>query len=261
MGEKLGQHFLKSKKTEEQIAAAMLLEPGEVVIEVGAGHGELTEELLTLNINLRIVAVEKDPRLVSFLRNRFRENKNVEINEGDILKVLKPLSDQLKTQNYKLVGNIPYYLTGYLLRILGELENKPELAVLMTQKEVAERIAARPPKMNRLAASVQFWAEVEILEAVPRSLFNPPPEVDSSVIRLKTRVELPGIESKTYYGAVAGLFQQPRKTILNNLTQGLSREEREKAIEKLEKLGLDPKLRPQNLDLGQIIKIGEIFFS
>lgn len=255
MRRKLGQHFLKDRTTLLKIAEALNLEPGDTVIEIGAGHGELTEKLKAEG--LKIIAIERDKDFVELLRNKFGEDKNVEIVEGDALEKLKTKREKLKT--YKIVGNIPYYITGHLLRVISELENKPEICVLTIQKEVAIRITAEPPKMNRLAASVQFWAEPKIVDYLQAKLFSPPPEVDSAIVKLKTRSEKRKIKGEDYYRMIRILFQQPRKTILNNLVaKGENGWTREKILEVLEKEGVKPSDRPQNLSIDEIVRLATV---
>ena len=280
---RLGQHFLKNKSALKKIADALELKPGDFVIEIGAGHGELTNELLSLsfevldkkaNPKIKIIAVEKDKELVKILREKFAGDKNVEITEGDAIQTIKKLPTNIIPQlwynvsskkggggslaGFKIVGNIPYYITGHLLRIIGELKNKPELCVFTIQKEVAERIAAQPPKMNRLAASVQFWAEPEIVGILPKKDFEPQPEVDSAVIKLKTKNEKLKINEMDYYRTVRILFAQPRKTILNNLASAKT-ENKALLAEKLKKIGINPQSRPQNLRVEDIIKTSGLF--
>ena len=166
-------------------------------------------------------------------------------------------ASSLKIIKYKIAGNIPYYITGHLFRILSELARKPELGILMIQKEVAERICAAPPRMNRLAASVQFWVEPRILQTVPAADFSPKPKVTSVVISLKTKQ--PIINVLTYYAAVRALFSQPRKTIINNLKNG--REWKEDVLaEKLSAIGIVPNHRPQDLGISDIAAIAKMFF-
>ena len=163
---------------------------------------------------------------------------------------------------WKLAGNIPYYITGKLLRLMSDLEHKPERAVLMVQEEVAERICAEPPKMNRLAASVQFWADAKIVARVPKADFSPVPEVDSAVILLTTRARPQVLQAKKYYSAVRSIFAQPRKTILNNVKAGTAKQNLSKQeIEAmLDKIGIDPSARPQDLTVEGITSIAEVLF-
>ncbi len=191
--------------------------------------------------------------------------------EGDALKLLPEIVAQLPREaRYKIVGNIPYYITGKLLRVVSELEYAPERVIVLIQEEVAERICAAPPAMNRLAASVQFWADATIIARVPRNDFSPPPKVDSAVIVLKNNFLAKNavrdrkikasvqhaIEPTRYYKTVRAIFAQPRKTLLNNLSviagKGVTKEH---IITHLQKIGIDPAARPQDLSIEQIIAI------
>lgn len=260
----LGQHFLKNKSVAKKIVAALELVPGDTVIEIGPGHGELTEiverESWSVNRDIKVIAIEKDTELATQLRQKFAENKNVEVVEGDALKVLPRICSTLHASRFKIVGNIPYYITGHLLRTIGELTAKPSVSVLMIQKEVAERIVATPPKMNRLAASVQFWAEPKIITHVPKGDFAPPPEVDSAVIRLKMKDEKLKIKDEDYYEAVRALFQQPRKTILNNLV-ATDKTKREVFEKELITIGIPPENRPQDLAIEDMVRIAQFLGS
>lgn len=257
---KLGQHFLKNKKKIQKITEALELKDGDTVIEIGPGHGELTKELIIKNAECRIIAVEKDKELAKLLREKFSGDKNVEIIEGDALKALPRLiqSLELKNHNYKIVGNIPYYITGYLLRILGELKNKPSLIVLLIQKEVAERVCAKSPRMNLLAASVQFWAESKIIGYVSKKDFRPIPKIDSAIIKLTTHDKRFMInEAENYYKLIKILFKQPRKTILNNLRPMTN--DLQLLTEKLKLVGVNPQARPQDLSIEKIIHLSTLF--
>jgi 16S rRNA (adenine1518-N6/adenine1519-N6)-dimethyltransferase len=241
----LGQHFLKNKSAIEKIIRSLALKRGERVIEIGAGHGELTSELLK---KTEVIAIEKDRLLANGLQQM--ADGHLEIVQGDALQILPSLSDKLPAASYKLVGNIPYYITGHLLRIISELQNKPSLCLLTMQREVAERIIAQPPRMNRLSAITQFWAEPKIILKLKPGDFYPPPEINSAVIQLKTRESLPKNE-RDYYKLARILFQQPRKTVLNNLESGLNFGKKN-ISEILRKMGLNEKTRPQNLSVAQI---------
>jgi 16S rRNA (adenine1518-N6/adenine1519-N6)-dimethyltransferase len=248
----LGQHFLKNNAVILKIIAALDIKSGETIVEIGPGHGELTLPLAEAckKIGANIIAIEKDRKLAEALRLVTSGSASeVKVIDGDVLETLS----RYATQGFKLVGNIPYYITGHLLRTVGELETKPERCVLMIQKEVAERISFTPPKMNRLAASVQFWAEPELITRVDKNDFSPPPEVDSVVIMLTTKHPQPK-GAERYYAAVRTIFAQPRKTILNNLAVNYPKE---KILEFLKSASLDPESRPQNLTVGQIQKIAD----
>jgi 16S rRNA (adenine1518-N6/adenine1519-N6)-dimethyltransferase len=263
----LGQHFLKNTAVIKKIVAALDLQSGEIIIEVGPGHGELTIPLAAAakKIGAKIFAVEKDKELAEALRAKVEGTDigDVEIISDDILLFLKTGgASGISTSPFKIAGNIPYYLTGHLLRTLGELNRKPDRAVLMMQAEVAERICATPPRMNRLAASVQFWAKPKIVARVPRTDFSPPPEVDSAVIEL---INLPGASNgtraqETYYAAMRAIFAQPRKTTLNNIAGHVEAPKNDLAASLLA-LGIDPKSRPQDLSVKNIAEIARSFFS
>jgi 16S rRNA (adenine1518-N6/adenine1519-N6)-dimethyltransferase len=275
---KLGQHFLKNKLKIKKIIGALNLEDGDTVIEIGPGHGELTrllaEKLQITNYKLQIIAIEKDKKLYEKLVNNNWESKNIKFINGDALKILPALvktkditlSSRSRTKCYKILGNIPYYITGRLLRIVGDLEPKPELIILTVQKEVAERVCAKPPSMNLLAASVQFWAEAKIIDHISKRDFRPVPKVDSVVIKLRpitslsrSRKRCYGLKER-YYWLVKILFKQPRKTILNNLKSGLKLK-KEEIIKRLSLLKADPETRPQNLNVENLKKLAELLYN
>ena len=264
--QKLGQHFLKNTAALEAIAEALEIKSGEVIIEIGPGHGELTVFLARAaeRSGGKVVCIEKDHSLIAPLTALAEKEKLglVTIIEGDVLKLLPDVvTAQLgRHSQYKIVGNIPYYITGKLLRVISDLESKPEQTVLLVQKEVAERICAAPPHMNRLAASVQFWAEPTIHAFVPRKDFSPPPAVDSAVIILAGKENflknVPPVLPAHYYRAVRTIFAQPRKKLLNNLMESTADGvKKEDVIVHLQKIGVDPGARPQNLGIDQIVAI------
>ncbi len=262
----LGQHFLINKNKIKKIIEALDLKQNETIIEIGPGHGEITENLKSqirpsgdlpkAKTNLKIFAIEKDHSFVLELQKKFALDKNIEIIEGDALKILPELTQNSKliTHNYKLIGNIPYYITGYLFRILAELKNKPSLTVFTIQKEVAQRVCVKPPKMNLLAASIQFWAEPKIISYISKNEFRPRPKVDSAIIRLLPARNYANFDADLrgkYYKFIKILFKQPRKTILNNLKLLANTK---LITQKLKSAGINPQDRPQNLTIEQIKK-------
>ena len=269
MPRKLGQHFLKDKRMLQKIAAALEIGPRDTIVEIGPGHGELTEFLLGAGPK-KIIAIEKDSELVSGIKYQV-SSKKLELIEGDALKILPVLNTKylIRDTSYKLVGNIPYYITGHLLRKISELKKKPKLVVLTIQREVAERIAAEPPHMNLLAASVQFWGKPKIVGYISKKSFRPQPKVDSAIIKITPSPQasgrwLEGMGSKDatrveeYYQFIRILFKQPRKTIMNNLRGGLKLPQKE--VEgRLQKLKISPGLRPAHLSMSDINKLAVIF--
>lgn len=258
----LGQHFLKDKKVLEKIADSLNISSQDIIVEVGPGHGELTQYILEESPK-KIIAIEKDKDLVSSIQYLVSENDNLEVIEGDALKILPTISKtyNLKSFTFKIVGNIPYYITGKLLRVMGELAHKPDLIVLTIQKEVAERLCAEPPKMNLLAASVRFWGEPEIVKTVSRNAFRPRPKVESAIIRITPRKDPKNQEEiQKYYNFIKALFKQPRKTILNNLVEG-SNYTKQEVENFLKSRGIEPKLRPQNLDADTINNLSQSFYK
>ena len=272
--QKLGQHFLKNGVILEKIVDALALADGDCVIEIGPGHGELTAPLVRAarGKHCEIFCIEKDHALIRGLE-LFAAGENsandpyIKIIEGDALKLLSEIVTKkisgASPSHYKIVGNIPYYITGKLLRTIGELTYKPTRLVLLIQKEVAERICAAPPDMNRLAASIQFWADTEIVAPVPRKDFSPAPDVDSAVIVLKAHQTLSAaplsIDPALYYRAMRAIFSQPRKTLLNNLSAATEKiTEKDDIAAQLKKIGIAPDARPQDIGVEQIIAIARI---
>lgn len=244
MGRKLGQHFLKNTGKIEAIASLLSPCPGETLIEIGAGHGELTAALLRRSPKtFCLLAVEKDPSLAAGLRRKFSGDSRLQVVSGDIRDLLPNLVKNLKTDAYKIVGNIPYYLTGRLLRLLGELHRPPGLAVFLVQKEVAERVCSRSPRANLLSLSVQFWAEPRQGITVRASDFSPPPRVTSAVLLLRPLPAVPA--AKAYYETLHLLFRHPRKTIFNNLRSAGCPEPLIKEV--LARLEINLQARPQVL--------------
>ena len=254
MSQYLGQHFLKNKSAIKKIIVSLDLRGGETVIEIGPGKGALTFPILheCNRIGAKLIAIEKDRELAGKL---FQTEKEMRIEFGDALEILPGLTEKIR--NYKIVGNIPYYITGKLLRTISELENKPELTVLMIQKEVAERAGMKQGGMNLLSAATQIWAEPEILFTLSPEDFDPPPKVHSAVIRLTTnKIQLEPGKSEKYYKLIHIIFKQPRKTLYNNLRDGLEMpvENMKNILEEL-KIGL--KSRPQDLSIETIKLLSE----
>lgn len=248
----LGQHWLADKSTLEDICDFANLSQKDTVLEVGPGLGTLTENL-TARVS-SVVAVEYDQKLAQDLAAKYA-NTNVRVVYSDILKYdLTQLPP-----NYKLVANIPYYLTSNLLRRVLESSNPPSETVLLVQKEVAQRIAAKPGDMSLLSVSVQFYCDVELGQIVPAHLFTPPPKVDSQVIKLtyRTKPLFNAVDTKEFFDIVRAGFSERRKKLGNSLGRGLSIG-KDELQGPLEKAGVSPDARAQELSLQDWYKLYEV---
>lgn len=250
----LGQHFLRNRRAIGQIVDALEIRNHDTIIEIGPGNGELTYPLIEQcrnSTDIRIIAIEKDEALAERLRIKNQELgiKNIEVIAGDALEILPSL---IRNSTYKIVGNIPYYITGRLLRIISELENKPAITILTIQKEVAERICAKPPKMNLLATHTQLWATPSIITNLPKSDFAPQPKVTSSIVKLTTHARYHSL-TKEENDIIRHIFLHPRKTIINNLaTLGAQKYD---ILSLLRRINVRDTDRPGELSLEQICEI------
>src|SRR3989344_3805526 len=244
----LGQNFLINQGVLDKIVTAAELDKDDTVIEIGPGTGVLTEKLVEKVRSTgsgqagRVIAIEKDARLIAQLKEKFK-NTNVDIVEGDILKIdPTPLLRYCAT-GYKLIGNIPYYITSHLLKTVFEKWPAPKLIVLMVQKEVAQRIMAKPPHMNLLALSVQFFAKPKIISYVSRGSFRPTPKVNSAIIKLtpiRSDLEL----ADRFFKLIKTAFAGKRKQLKNTVGKEI-----------LENTGIRPELRPEELSLEDWLRI------
>jgi 16S rRNA (adenine1518-N6/adenine1519-N6)-dimethyltransferase len=260
MPEYLGQHFLINDTAIERIIAAAEITSDDIVIEIGPGSGALTLPLLeTQGSQMGYVGIEKDATLARALELEIKNKGLVtetKIIIGDALIELSKITAAIEGKKIRIIGNIPYYITGALLRVIGELEHKPTQTVLMIQKEVAQRVCAKPGEMNLLAAATQVWASTELLFTLPPKDFDPPPKVHSAVVRLKTHGRQLDMHTLTkYYEMLHVAFKQPRKTLLNNLSEKLDRQQARLLIEKL---GLPEGVRPQDLDIEQLRRLASL---
>lgn len=249
----LGQHFLYDRHHLERIAEAAALSPQDVVLEIGPGTGSLTAILLERAGH--VIAVEIDGELVNYLRERFAGVKHLTLVHADILKV-EP--GRLVAEHcgagrpYKVVANLPYYITSAVLRHLLEAQPPPALVVVTVQEEVAQRICATPPRMSLLAVSVQFYGRPRMVHRIPRGAFRPVPEVDSAVVRIDVYPEPPvDVPSRqTFFQVVKAGFSQPRKQLRNALSTGLG-VPRNVAAALLEEAGIAPHRRAETLTLEE----------
>lgn len=215
----LGQNFLQDDFALESIVNAAQIQPTDSVLEIGPGLGSLTRHLAASA--REVVAVELDGRLIQPLQTILAPHKNIRILQGDILK-LAP-HELIAEQDYIVVANIPYYITSAVIRHLLESKVKPRRVVLTIQKEVAERVCAKPGDMSLLALSVQIYGEPRIAERISAEAFFPKPKVDSAVLCVdiypSPRVEPELLE--TFFKLTKAGFSQKRKTLRNSLSAGL----------------------------------------
>lgn len=257
----LGQNFLKDDAVLQRIVEGANLSKEDVVLEIGPGQGALTE--LLAEKCKKVIAVELDERLIGLLHTKFVGNKNVEIVQGDILKINLPeliAENGLDVSGYRIVANIPYYITAPIVRLLLETRYPPKEMILMVQKEVAERIVAKPGSMSILAVSVQYYAKAEYLFTVSKESFDPEPKVDSAIIRITRNVEREtksNEEIKKFFRIVKAGFSAKRKTLANNLANGLQADKKS-VEEKLVALGFSKNTRAQELGVEDWKKLSDI---
>lgn len=241
----LGQHWLKDRLILEAIADSADITPDDTVLEIGSGLGTLTSVLLSRA--KEVIAVEFDAELARKLPGQF-PGKNLTVHNQDILSF--DLS-QLPA-GYKVVANVPYYITSKIVQLLMTSVNKPSVAVLLVQKEVAERLAARPGDMSILAISAQLFAEVSLGELVPREYFTPPPKVDSQVVVMHTRSTpfVSGDQEKALFRVVKAGFSAKRKMLRSSLAGGLGIEKTE-AEKLLAAANISPDARAEDLAITE----------
>jgi 16S rRNA (adenine1518-N6/adenine1519-N6)-dimethyltransferase len=247
---RLGQNFLVDHAALMRIVSAADLAPGDTVVEVGAGLGTLTRPLAEQAG--RVVAVELDGRFVRALREQLADLANIQILHGDILQMP---GLNLPHLGYKVVGNLPYYITSAILRHFLEGDSRPRLMVVTVQREVAERIVTKPGKMSLLAVSVQYYGQPQIVGRIPAGAFYPSPQVGSAILRIEVgehpTVSLPeGTDEAIYFRVVRAGFSQRRKTLRNALSGGLALPAAEvEAV--LGGIGIDPRRRAETLSLEE----------
>ncbi len=263
----LGQHFLVDEEVLKVIAPAAELTPDDVVVEVGPGLGVLTKELARQAG--WVIAVELDDRLATILKRTLASVSNVTIINNNILQVdpaalLEEQKQKLplakgKPVDYKVVANLPYYITSAVLRHFLEASLKPRLMVVMVQKEVAEAIAAKPGRMSLLSISVQFYGQPEIVSYVPARCFHPAPEVDSAILKIALYPE-PAVVVKDidgFFNLVRAGFSASRKQIANSLAQGLGLPKAD-VLPLLEKAGIIYKRRAETLALEEWQRLWQV---
>jgi 16S rRNA (adenine1518-N6/adenine1519-N6)-dimethyltransferase len=247
----LGQNFMISEGALDRLIEAAGVEPDDAVLEIGAGLGSLTDRLAVHA--RRTVALEIDGRMLDYLRERYKHSPQVEIVEADILEtdIGALLGDD--AQHYKVVANLPYYITSAVLRYLLEGDYPPTLLAVTVQREVAERITAKPPKMSLLAVSVQFFGKATISAALKAGSFYPRPSVESAVVKIvphKAGPPLSPDDTVRFFRMVRAGFSQSRKQVKNSLAAGLHRD-KESTVDWLSGAGIDPHRRAETIAVAE----------
>jgi 16S rRNA (adenine1518-N6/adenine1519-N6)-dimethyltransferase len=245
----LGQHWLRDRAILAQIADSAGLNQQDTVLEIGPGLGTLTSELLRQAGE--VVAVEFDPELARKLPGQF-PGKNLSVVHEDILQY--DLSG-LPT-GYKVVANVPYYITSKIIEKLMTAPNKPSVVVILVQKEVAERVAAKAGDMSILAVSAQVFAEASLGIEVPREYFTPPPKVDSAVVVLRTRPQplVAPEDERAFFRVVKAGFSAKRKKLRSSIAAGLAIT-KPAAEELLRHASIDPELRAEDLSIDDWLRL------
>jgi len=241
----LGQHWLYDQASLQAMCTAADVQARDVILEIGPGLGTLTE--LLVKQAGQVIAVEFDEKLAAGLPEKIQAG-NLSVIQQDIL----DFDFSSLPAGYKIVANIPYYLTSHLIRVISETPNPPQSAVILVQKEVARRVAARPGDMSLLSVTAQFYWRVSVALEVSARLFTPPPKVDSQILVLErlTPPQFPDVGTKDFFRIVKAGFSQRRKTLLNSLSGGLNHS-RDEVQAICSAASIDPKRRAQTLSLDE----------
>jgi len=250
----MGQHWLNDSSALDAICESAQIQPGDQVFEIGPGTGELTAKLL--QHKAIVTALEFDPELIPALNIRFKNMipDQLLLEEGDVRTYN---FTTISLSDYKVVANIPYYLTANLMRRLtDDIVNKPSTVVLLVQKEVAERIAAGPGAMSVIAVAAQFYYSVTLGRVVKAELFTPAPKVDSQILIMKLHPNplYPDINADLFFRIVKAGFSQKRKTLLNTISSGLHIP-RDETKTLLEQVSIQPQARAQSLALDEWVNL------
>ncbi|OGD57124.1 ribosomal RNA small subunit methyltransferase A [Candidatus Berkelbacteria bacterium RBG_13_40_8] len=258
----LGQNFLINDKILPEIINAAEITSGDIIIEIGPGMGILTETLL--KAGAKVFAVEKDFDLIAHLTKKFSNNKNLKIIHQDALWLdltqFNP-STPLGAGGYKVVANLPFNVASPLIRKFLESPQKPKLMVVMVQKEVAEKIIAKPGDSERgiLTLAVEFYADAKIVKKISKNNFRPQPAVDAAILKIVPKIKS-DIEPKLFFRIVKAGFASKRRQVHNSLSATL-RLEKNVVLEILKKAKIEPTLRAEDLTLEQWLKLAKVFIK
>lgn len=249
----LGQNFLKSERALNLIVETGEISPEDFVLEIGPGHGALTEKILAKGAS--VLAIEKDDNLFLELSNKFQkeiDSKKLELVHGDILD-FNVSETSLKEREYKLIANIPYNITGAIFRkFLSEVsvQELPKRIVLLVQDEVARRIVAKDKKESLLSISIKAYGSPLYIEKVLAGSFVPSPKVDSAIICIEniSKVFFKNFSEDNFFSLLNTGFHHKRKMLVSNLSEDFGRERVEKVFHKI---GLDLKVRAEDVSLSK----------
>jgi 16S rRNA (adenine1518-N6/adenine1519-N6)-dimethyltransferase len=251
MGAKLGQHFLIHSWAARALAHAVQIQPGETFLEIGPGKGVLTRELLTLG---PVVAIEKDPSLIPILRETFAEDLatgKLKLIEGDVRNIT---AESLGLHEFVVAANIPYYITGEIIRQFLTSDTQPRALALLVQKEVAQRAVSE--KESILSLSIKAYGSPRITDKVPKKHFSPPPKVDSAILLIEkvSRDFFDSITETDFFRVVHAGFASKRKMVANNLGVAFGKDE---ALAALQGAGVSEKARAEDIKLGEWKALGQ----
>lgn len=246
-----GQNFLLNEEVIEKMIEAGEINKKNTVVEVGPGFGVLTLPLCEKAG--KVLAYEIEKKIEPYWEERVKEYKNLEIIWGNVL-----YNKDFNFKKYKVIANLPYQITSQVLRFFLEQENKPESMIIMVQKEVGERICAKPGDLSVLGLSVQFYGEPEIISFVSRKDFYPAPKVDSAVIKIVINKNLPKIDEKKFFDFVRSGFINRRKLLIKNLKNYLGKKNKEKIEKAFEQMGFSNNIRAQELAVEDWLKLYSI---
>jgi 16S rRNA (adenine1518-N6/adenine1519-N6)-dimethyltransferase len=253
---KYGQNFLLQPEVIDKMVAAGEIKKDDTVVEVGPGFGVLT--LALAEHAKQVITFEIEKKLTTYWEDQQKQHKNIEVVWGNVLYEFEKQA-ALQSKPYSVVANLPYQITSHVMRKFLETAHKPDVLVLMVQKEVAERICAQAGEMSVLALSVQYYGNPEIVTQVPRSYFWPMPAVDSAVIKIKIHHrQTSAAEDSIFFKIVKAGFVSRRKMLIKNIGGICSRQKAEKVFEML---GINPKARPQELSVQQWRDLAQAILS
>lgn len=241
----LGQNFLKNPKAAALMVESLEIKENEEIIEIGPGTGALTQLIVPKPKN-HLFAIEYDPRLADSLKNNFAGNPNISVINANILDWLPGFAP---SKPFKIIGSIPYYITSPILHAIIKVKQKPQVCVLLIQKEVAEKIHEKKPNASYLSVFIQTFFDVVFITKIPKTDFTPVPQVDSAIVKLtkKENISIGGEEIKKYEGFLHKAFSQPRKMLNKRFTK-----------EELAKADIDGSLRPANLGVEEWVRVFRI---